>query len=94
MADTDSIHTKQEPRRREHPHTREEWQAMRPEITRLYRDLGYKLPRVMEELGQKGFVAKYVFVLVFGIHSNLAIVGHTPTSTISVSGALIARITR
>jgi hypothetical protein len=31
---------------------------MRPEITRLYQDLGHKLPRVMEELGEKGFVAK------------------------------------
>ncbi|KIV77785.1 hypothetical protein PV11_09565 [Exophiala sideris] len=47
------------PRSRDHPHTRQEWEAIRPIFTRLYKDEGEKLSDVVRILATKhGFCAR------------------------------------
>ncbi|KIW20724.1 hypothetical protein PV08_01301 [Exophiala spinifera] len=62
------------PPTREHPHTREEWDAIRPLFTKLYKTEGKKLSEVIEILGEKGFHAKEVHykrrIYTWGLNKN------------------------
>ena len=40
------------------PPTAEEWEKWKPEFVRLYRGMDTPLPKVMEELSNRGFVAR------------------------------------
>jgi len=51
-------HNDMEPRKRFHPHTRQEWEGFRPDFTKLYQIEGKKLREVVELLREKGFLAK------------------------------------
>ncbi|KIW50727.1 hypothetical protein PV05_09515 [Exophiala xenobiotica] len=46
------------PGTRKHPHTRQEWEAIRPIFTRLYQKEGKRLSEVMEIMAARGFHAR------------------------------------
>ncbi|KIW96853.1 uncharacterized protein Z519_02244 [Cladophialophora bantiana CBS 173.52] len=46
------------PRRQFHPHTRTEWEEIRPTFTDLYQNQRKKFPEVVEIVGQQGFHAR------------------------------------
>ncbi|KAK5461073.1 hypothetical protein LTS15_003136 [Exophiala xenobiotica] len=46
------------PRTREHPHTRQQWEAIRPFFTRLYQKEGRPLSEVMKVMAERGFHAR------------------------------------
>ena len=49
-----------EPRKRFHPHTRKEWEDIRPAFTDLYQIKGKKLSEIIDILGERGFHARSV----------------------------------
>lgn len=47
-----------QPRKRQRPYTRQEWNDRRDEIEELYQAKGKKLSEVMEIMQARGFIAK------------------------------------
>ncbi|KAK5272967.1 hypothetical protein LTR96_002599 [Exophiala xenobiotica] len=62
------------PRKRNHPHTHQEWEAIRPIFTKLYQEEGKSLSEVMDIMAERGFHARQVHykhrINIWGLDKN------------------------